>query len=154
MSVEKVILTNKKARFLYNILDTYEAGMVLKGTEVKSIRQSKVNIQESYAKIENNEVWLINSNISAYESTGYWGHEPKRKRKLLLNSKEIRKLIEATQEKGLTLIPLKLYFKNGRAKIEIGVCKGKKIFDKREDISKKDAKRDMDRAGAYKLKNR
>lgn len=145
MSV-KIITLNRKARHLYHILETYEAGIVLLGTEVKSCRQGKVSIQEAYAKVEQGEVWLIDSHIAMYEMSGYCVHDPKRKRKLLLNKSEIRKLIGATQQKGLTLIPLSFYFKKGIAKVELGLAKGKKVYDRREEIASREAKREAEKA--------
>lgn len=143
---QKDITINRKARHLYHILEVYEAGIVLKGTEVKSCRQAKASIQEAYARVDAGEVWLIDSHISPYESSGYSKHDPKRKRKLLLKKSEIRKLIGATQQKGLTLIPLKMYFKKGIAKVELGLAKGKKIYDRREDIAKREAQREAEAA--------
>lgn len=141
----KIVCQNKKARHDYHIIHTYEAGIVLKGTEVKSIRAGKINISDSYAKIKNGEVWLINAHISEYEKGNYNNHDPLRDRKLLLNKREIRKLISYTQEKGMTLVPLKVYFKKGKAKVELAVAKGKKLYDKREDIAKKDLQREYQR---------
>ena len=139
------ILRNKKARFEYEILDTYEAGVVLKGTEVKSIRQKKVNIQESYAYIKNGEVYIVGMNISLYEMGNYFNHDPLRERKLLLHKFEIRKLIGKLNERGYTLVPLKMYIKNGKVKIELGLAKGKNTHDKRRTIQDRDMKRDMQR---------
>lgn len=139
------ILKNKKARFEYEILDTYEAGIVLKGTEVKSIRQKKVNIQESYAYIKNGEVYIIGMNISLYEMGNYFNHEPLRERKLLMHKYEIRKLIGKLNEKGYTLVPLRMYIKNGKVKLELGLAKGKNTHDKRRTIQDRDMKRDMQR---------
>lgn len=139
------ILKNKKARFEYEILDTYEAGIVLKGTEVKSVRQKKVNIQESYAHIKNGEVYLTGMNISLYEMGNYFNHEPLRERKLLMHKYEIRKLIGKLNEKGYTLVPLKMYIKNGKVKLELGLARGKNTHDKRRTIQERDMKRDMQR---------
>lgn len=141
----KNITTNRKARFEYFILSTYEAGIVLQGTEVKSLRQGKINLVDSYALLKNNELWLIGAHISEYTQGNINNHEPTRDRKLLLNRSELRKLSSKAAEKGLTIIPLSLYFKNGKVKVEIGLCKGKKLYDKRESIAKKDQKRDQDR---------
>ncbi len=137
----KVAATNKKARHDYFIEDTIEAGIVLTGTEVKSIRQGKVNIKDSYANIENGEVFLYNMHISPYEQGNIYNVDPLRVRKLLLNKREIRKLIGLTTIKGYTLIPLSLYFKNGKVKVELAIAKGKKLYDKRETIAKRDAER-------------
>jgi SsrA-binding protein len=139
------ILRNKKARFEYEILDTYEAGVVLKGTEVKSIRQKKVNIQESYAYIKNGEVYIIGMNISLYEMGNFFNHEPLRERKLLLHKYEIKKLIGKLNERGYTLVPLRMYIKNGKVKLELGLAKGKNTHDKRRTIQDRDMKRDMQR---------
>ena len=143
----KTIATNKKARHEYFIEDTYEAGIVLTGTEIKSIRLGKVNIKESFAKIEQGEVILYGMHISPYEQGNRYNVDPTRERKLLLNRQEIRKLIGLTKEKGLTLVPLSLYInEDGRAKIQLGVARGKKLYDKREDIAKRDADRKMEQA--------
>ena len=142
----KLVANNKKAYHDYFIEETYEAGIVLTGTEIKSVRQGKVSIKESYAKIENSEMILYGMNISPYEQGNRYNAEPLRPRKLLLHKQEIRKLIGYTTIKGLTLVPLKMYInEEGRAKVEIAVARGKKNYDKREDIAKRDAKRDMDR---------
>ena len=142
----KLVANHKKAYHDYFIEETYEAGIVLTGTEIKSVRQGKVSIKESYAKIENSEMILYGMNISPYEQGNRYNVEPLRPRKLLLHKQEIRKLIGYTTIKGLTLVPLKMYInEEGRAKVEIAVARGKKNYDKREDIAKRDAKRDMDR---------
>ena len=142
----KLVANNKKAYHYYFIEETYEAGIVLTGTEIKSVRQGKVSIKESYAKIENSEMILYGMNISPYEQGNRYNVEPLRPRKLLLHKQEIRKLIGYTTIKGLTLVPLKMYInEEGRAKVEIAVARGKKNYDKRDDIAKRDAKRDMDR---------
>ena len=147
----KLVDNNKKAYHDYFIEETYEAGIVLTGTEIKSVRQGKVSIKESYAKIENGEMFLYGMNISPYEQGNRYNVEPLRPRKLLLHKQEIRKLIGYTTIKGLTLVPLKMYInEEGRAKVELAVARGKKNYDKRDDIAKRDAKRDMDR----KLKER
>ena len=147
----KLVATNKKAYHDYFIEETYQAGIVLTGTEIKSVRQGKVSIKESYAKIENGEMFLYGMNISPYEQGNRYNVEPLRPRKLLLHKQEIRKLIGYITIKGLTLVPLKMYInEEGRAKVELAVARGKKNYDKRDDIAKRDAKRDMDR----KLKER
>ncbi len=146
---EKNITVNRKARHEYSIMQTYEAGIVLQGTEVKSLRQGKVNLVDSYATLKNGEVWLVGANISVYEQGNINNHEPARTRKLLLNKSEIRKLIGKVKEKGLTLIPLRLYFKNGKVKVEIALAKGKKTYDKREAIAKKDFQRQQERKIKY-----
>ena len=146
---EKNITVNRKARHEYTILQTIEAGLVLVGTEVKSLRQGKANLVDGYAKIENGELWLVNANISEYTQGNINNHDPRRERKLLLNKSEIRKLIGKTREKGLTLIPLRLYFKNGKVKVELALAKGKKVYDKRRDIAKKDFQREQERRIKY-----
>jgi SsrA-binding protein len=137
----KLIASNKKARHEYFIEDTIEAGIVLTGTEVKSIRQGKVNIKESYASIENGEVFITGMHISPYEQGNIYNVDPVRKRKLLLHRREIRKLIGETQQKGFTLVPLSIYLKDGLVKVEIALAKGKKLYDKRQTMAKKDAER-------------
>ena len=146
---EKNITVNRKATHEYSILQTIEAGIVLIGTEVKSLRQGKANLVDGYAKIENGEVWLVNAHISEYTQGNINNHDPRRDRKLLLNKNEIRKLIGKTREKGLTLIPLRLYFKNGKVKVELALAKGKKVYDKRRDIAKKDFQREQERRIKY-----
>ena len=141
-----LLANNRKARRDYEILDTYEAGMVLLGTEVKSLRVGKVNLGDSYARIENEEVFLNNLSISQYEGANRFNHDPERPRKLLLHRWQIRRLIGQTQQKGLTLIPLRLYFKRSIAKVEIALVKGKRQYDKRRDIAKREAERAVDRA--------
>ncbi len=139
------IIRNKKARFEYEILDTFEAGIVLRGTEVKSIRQKKVSIQESYAKVNRGEVFLVGMNISLYEMGNFFNHDPLRERKLLLHKFEIKRLIGKLNEKGYTLVPLRMYIKNGKVKLELGLAKGKNVHDKRRTIQDRDMKRDMQR---------
>lgn len=136
------IAENRKAFYDYHILDTWEAGLVLLGTEVKSIREGRVNLRDSFARIEKGEVWLYNVNISSYSHRGYADHEPLRQRKLLMHRDEIRKLIGKTTEKGMTLVPLRLYFKSGRVKVAIGLAKGKKEYDKRETIKRREVDRE------------
>jgi len=139
------IIRNKKARFEYEILDTFEAGIVLKGTEVKSVRHKNVNIQESYGRIKNGEVFLVGMNISPYEKGNFFNHEPLRERKLLLHKTEIRRLTGKLAERGYTLVPLRMYIKNGKVKIELGLARGKNVHDKRKTIQERDMKRDMQR---------
>ncbi len=141
----KVIATNRKANFEYEILEKYEAGIVITGTEVKSLRIGKANLQDAYGRISNDEVWLINSHISEYKFGNINNHEPLRNRKLLLNRKEIRKIKQALQEKGLTLVPLKMYFRGSLVKVEIGIARGKKLYDKRESIKKRETERKLSR---------
>lgn len=142
----KLIAQNRKASHDYFIEDTYEAGIVLKGTEIKSIRAGRVNLKDAYARIENGEVFLHNMHISPYEQGNRYNHDPLRTRKLLLHRKQINKLIGDTKEQGYTLVPLKIYLQNGFAKLLIGLGKGKKQYDKREDLKRKEAKRDIERA--------
>ena len=147
MGAIKVIANNKKARHDYFIEDTYEAGMVLTGTEIKSIRQGKVSIKESFAKVENGEMILYGMNISPYEFGNRYNVDPLRPRKLLLNKREIMKLIGYTTQDGLTLVPLKIYINDrGKAKLELAVARGKKNYDKRDSIAKRDADRRMQQA--------
>jgi len=148
----KVIAQNKKARHDYYIEDTYEAGIVLTGTEIKSIRLGRVNLRDSYAGIRDGEVYLYNMHISPYEQGNRFNHEPLRTRKLLLHREEIRKLIGLTKQQGYTLVPLRLYLKGGLCKVEIGLAKGKKIYDKRETLKQKDAKREVERALRERMK--
>ena len=139
-------IQNRKAYHDFQIDETYEAGIVLQGTEVKSLRDGKANFTDAFAFIQNEEVWLREFHISPYKFGSFSNHEPRRQRKLLLNKKEIREMQKYIQQKGYTLVPLKLYFKEGYAKILIGVARGKKKFDKRESIKEKDTKRDMQRS--------
>lgn len=141
----KMIAQNKKARHDYFIEDTYEAGMALKGTEIKSIRLGRINLKDSYVFIKKGELYAHGIHISPYEKGNIFNHDPLRERKLLLHKKEIAKLIGTISQKGLSLIPLKVYLKNGVAKMELGVARGKKLYDKRADAAKRDAKRDMER---------
>lgn len=142
----KSVVDNRRARYNYHIKDVYEAGLVLTGTEVKSLRMGRGNLQDAYAVVREGEVWLNNFHISPYEKGNRYNHEPLRPKKLLLHRREINRLIGLQQEKGYTLIPLKIYFKNGLAKTELAVAVGKKLYDKREDIAKRDAQRDIERA--------
>ena len=141
----KSIARNKRARFDYEILDRWEAGIVLTGTEVKSLREGKANIGDAYGIVREGEVYLINLHISPYERGGYANHEPDRTRKLLLHKKEIRRLIGGVERQGLTLVPLELYFKNGVAKVALALGKGKKLHDKRDTERRRDAEREMAR---------
>jgi SsrA-binding protein len=141
----KNITVNRKARHEYSVIQTFEAGIVLQGTEVKALREGKANLVDSYASLKNGEVWLIGAHISEYTQGNINNHIPVRDRKLLLNKSEIRRLIGKVKEKGLTLIPLRLYFKNGKVKAEIALAKGKKVYDKRESIAKRDLQREQER---------
>ena len=136
------IAENRKAFHDYHLLETFEAGLVLLGTEVKAIREGRVNLRDSFARIEDGEVYLYNVNISPYSHRGYAHHEPLRRRKLLLHREEIRKLIGKTVEKGMTLVPVRLYFKNGRVKVAVSLAKGKKEYDKRETIKRREVERE------------
>lgn len=142
---EKTIATNRKAYHEYNILEKWEAGIVLQGTEVKSLRLGRANLKDSYGRVDKGELWLVNLHISPYEQGNVWNHEPRRPRKLLMHRREIRRLATKVNERGLTLVPLRLYFRNGRAKVEIAVARGKKVYDRREAIAKRDVDRDMAR---------
>lgn len=141
----KVIADNRKAFHDYFVEERLEAGIVLTGTEIKSIRNGRVNLKDSYARIENGEVWLHQMHISPYEQGNRFNHDPLRPRKLLLNRSEIVKTFSKLQLQGLTLIPLKIYLKHGLAKIELGICRGKKNYDKRQDMAERDAKREIER---------
>ena len=149
---EKVVATNKAARRDYHILEAYEAGIELAGTEVKSLRQAKANLKDSFARIEKGEVFLYNMHISPYEFGNIANLEPKRRRRLLLHKGQIKKLVGQTSIKGLALIPLRAYIKRGRVKIELALAKGKRAFDKRETIKRREATREMQRA--LRMKNR
>jgi SsrA-binding protein len=142
----QIIAQNRKARYDYHAIDTWEAGIALEGTEVKSLRNGKANLVDSYARVDGNEVFIHNLHIGEYDQGNQFNHEPMRKRKLLLHRHEINRLRGRVEEKGLTLIPLKLYFKRGRAKVEIALAKGKREYDRRQDIAQRDARRDMERA--------
>ncbi len=142
----KVIARNKKARHDFFVEESFEAGIILQGTEIKSIRQGKVNLKDSFAIVENGEVFLYNMHISPYKQGNRYNHEPERKRKLLLHKNEIRKLIGYTRQRGYTLVPLSLYLLHNLAKIELALAKGKNVRDKRHDIAKKTAQREMERA--------
>jgi len=140
---EKIITTNRKASFNYQLLDRFEAGIVLTGSEVKSLRAGGANIGEAYALIKGGEMWLVNSNVNPYEPANYLNHKPKRDRKLLLHKRELLKISIKLKERGLTIVPTKLYFKAGRAKVELALAKGKKSFDKRDAIKKRDINREL-----------
>ena len=142
---EKLICQNRKAWHEYFSEDRFEAGMVLLGTEVKSLRDGKASLGDSYAKIKEGEIFLVDAHINPYGHANRFNHDPLRPRKLLLHKTEIRRLIGKVQEKGLTLIPLRLYFSDGKAKVELGLAKGKKLFDKRETLKRKAVERDMER---------
>ena len=146
----KISIKNKKAYFQFEIIETYTAGIVLTGTEIKSIRQSKASMVDAYCKFINGELWLTGMHIAEYDFGTYNNHEPKRERKLLLNRTELRKLFRSSKEKGLTIVALKLFVNpKGLAKVDIGLARGKKLHDKREDLKKKDSKREMERLRKY-----
>ncbi len=142
---EKNVVTNRRARHEYFILESYEAGLALKGTEVKSLRAGSANLQEGYVSLRRGELWLVGMHVNPFEKGNINNHDPLRERKLLLHRKEIVKLSFKLQEKGLALIPLRIYFKKNNAKVEIGLCRGKKFFDKRETIKKRDVERQIRR---------
>ena len=142
----KIISQNKKAHHDYFLLDTYEAGIELKGTEIKSVRLGNVNLKDSFVRIKNNEVYVENMHIAPYEQGNIFNHQPLRNRKLLLHKKQIKKLQREVKENGLTVVPTKLYFNTSKLKVEIALARGKKLYDKRQDLKAKDAKRDMERA--------
>lgn len=141
-SSEQLIADNRKALHDYHILDTFESGIVLLGTEVKGIREGRANLRDSFARVERGEIWLYNVHINPYSHRGYVDHDPRRRRKLLLHREEIRKLIGKTVEKGLTLVPLRLYFKNGKVKVALALAKGKEAHDKRETIRRREIDRE------------
>lgn len=152
MEGKKIIAENKKARFEYFIEETYECGVALEGTEVKSVKNGAISFPDGFAEIKNNEVWLKNFHISEYKFSSIFNHNPDRPKKLLLHSEEIKRLIRKTEEKGYTLIPLEVYLKNGRVKISLGVCKGKKLYDKRETIKQRDLQRETQREISSRMK--
>ena len=147
---KKTIARNKKALHEYHVIEQLEAGIVLTGPEVKSIRGGKASLAESFARVDNGEVWLYDMHVSPYDPASRWNADPTRPRKLLLKNKEIRRLIGASKEKGLTLVPLDLYISRGYVKVSLALARGKKLYDKREDIKRKDAKREIERV----VKNR
>ncbi len=142
----KTVTVNRKAYHDYIILESLEAGIVLTGSEIKSIRAGRVNIRDSYARPENGELWLMNAHIAAYEAASRFGHEPNRPRKLLLHRNQINELTAQVSQKGLTVVPLKLYIKKGTAKLELGVARGKRLHDKRETIARRETEREIERA--------
>jgi SsrA-binding protein len=143
---ERVISDNRKARHNYHVLDTLECGIVLVGSEVKSLRTGLLSLDEAYGRVDKDEVWLVGANIAEYPYSHALNHEPKRRRKLLMHRREMNKFAGQAFEKGLTLVPLKMYFKEGRAKVLLGICKGKQKHDKRESMKERETKRDIDRA--------
>ncbi len=143
---DRLVTENRKARHDFEILETYEAGLLLTGSEVKSLRAGRVNLKDSYARVDRGEAFLMNAHISPYAAASQFGHEPERNRKLLLHRAEIDTLTGRVQERGLTIVPLKIYFKNGRAKVLLGVGRGRKAYDKREAIKSREIERETDRA--------
>lgn len=141
----KVIATNRKVQHEYFLLDKYEAGLVLQGSEIKSIRAGQISLAQSYVRITENEAWLINAHIAPYDEASRFNHDPLRPRKLLLHRSEIQKLWEKVSQRGVTVVPIRVYLKDGRAKIEIAVAKGKKLYDKRATIAKRDQERELER---------
>lgn len=141
----KIVSTNKKARFEYFILETFEAGLVLKGTEIKSVRSGQISLQEAYVRTNGAEIWLVGAHVAPYEHASAYQHDPKRDRKLLMHKKEIHKLFDEVRIKGMTLVPIRVYLKGGKAKLEIGLAKGKKQYDKRESIKERDVERETTR---------
>lgn len=152
MADTKLIAENRKARFDFFIEDTYECGVVLEGTEVKSVKNGNISFPDAFAEIQNDEVWVKNWHISEYQFSSIFNHNPDRPKKLLLHSEEIKKLIRKVDTKGYTLIPLSIYLKNGRVKMSLGVCKGKKQYDKRETIKNRDVQKDIQREFSKKLR--
>jgi SsrA-binding protein len=143
---ERVVADNRKARHRYNVLDTLECGIVLVGSEVKSLRAGLLSLDEAYGRVEGDEVWLVGANIAEYAYSHALNHQPKRRRKLLMHRREVNKFAGQAYEKGLTLVPLKVYFKEGRAKVLLGICRGKQQHDKRDTLKKREQQRDIDRA--------
>lgn len=141
----KVVATNRKARHEYFLLDTYEAGIALHGSEIKAIRAGQISLAQAYIRLDGQEAWLMDAHVAPYEQAGRFNHDPLRPKKLLLHSDEIRKLWDTVRQKGVTIIPLRIYLKKGRAKVEIAVAKGKKLYDKRAAIAERDAEREIER---------
>jgi len=146
MDNEKVVATNRKARHDYFLLDTLEAGIALQGSEIKSIRAGQISLKEAYIRIDGEQAWLVNAHVAPYDPASRENHDPLRDKKLLLHKKEIKKLWDEVRQKGTTIIPLRVYLTRGRAKVEIAVAKGKRKYDKRQDLKRKDAQREIDRA--------
>jgi SsrA-binding protein len=145
MSQNKVVATNRKAHFEYFLLDHFEAGIALQGSEIKSIRDGKVSLVEAYIEVNGREAWLINAHIAPYDPASRYNHDPKRARRLLLHKKQIRELWDAVRQKGVTIVPVQMYFKEGLVKLDIAIAKGKKLYDKRNEIAKRDQMREMER---------
>ncbi len=145
----KVVATNRKASFEYFLLEHYEAGLALQGSEIKSVRAGQVSIAEAYVKVDEKEAWLVNAHIAPYDPASRYNHDPIRQRRLLLHKKEIRELWDSVRQKGVTVIPTRMYLKEGRAKVEIALAKGKKLHDKRQAIAKRDIERELNRQVRY-----
>ena len=143
---EKLIADNRRARHEYELLERIEAGLVLQGTEVKALREGRATIERAFADVRGDEIWLVGANIAAYDKGGFANHDPERDRKLLLHRREIDRLLSRVQEKGLTLVPTRLYFKDGRAKVELALARGKELRDKRRDLASREADRQIERA--------
>ena len=141
----KVVATNRKAGFEYFLFDRFEAGLALKGSEIKSIRAGQISLAESYIRVDENQAWLIEAHIAPYIQANRFNHDPRRPRRLLLHGKEIREMWDAVRQKGVTIVPIRVYLKNGRAKLEIAIAKGKKLHDKRDAIARRDTEREMER---------
>ena len=141
----KVVANNRKAGFEYFLFERFEAGLALKGSEIKSIRNGQISLAEAYIRVDENQAWLIEAHVAPYVQANRYNHDPKRPRRLLLHRKEIREMWDAVRQKGVTIVPIKVYLKNGRAKLEIAIAKGKKLHDKREAIARRDAEREMER---------
>lgn len=141
----KVIATNRKARFEYFLLERYEAGISLHGSEIKSIRAGQISLAEAYVQTDGNEAWLMNAHIAPYEQANRFNHDPKRPRRLLLHKREIKELWDAVRQKGMTIVPVQVHLKDGHAKVEVALAKGKKLYDKRQDIARRDQAREMER---------
>lgn len=141
----KVVATNRKARHEYFLLETFEAGLELKGSEIKSIRSGQISLAEAYVRVDENQAWLVDAHVAPYEQSGRFNHDPLRPRRLLMHGSEIRELWNAVRQKGVTIVPTRVYLKNGRAKLEIAIGKGKKLYDKRATIAERDAKREIER---------
>jgi SsrA-binding protein len=144
----KVVSTNRKAGFEYFLYERFEAGLELKGSEIKSVRAGQISLAESYIRVDENQAWLIEAHIAPYVQANRYNHDPKRPRRLLLHRKEIREMWNSVRQKGVTIVPIRVYLKNGRAKLEIAIAKGKKLHDKREAIARRDAERERDREAA------
>ena len=144
----KVVAKNRKAEFEYFLLEHFEAGISLQGSEIKSIRAGQISLQEAYIQVDAHQAWLVGAHVAPYNEASYNNHDPKRPRQLLLHKKEIREMWNAIRQKGVTIVPVRMYIKDGRAKLDIAIAKGKKLYDKREDIARKDVERDMARSAS------